>query len=132
MQIAKFHKNYEKRLLDRPSASLYKYVARTIHPKKSFISSVLNADKKMLTDPTEISHLFLEKFFDTQKLAPAPNRIDYSAVDPLFDTSLMFISDAAVFNKLADLPNSVSTTAPDHIPYILLKKCLSCLAYHTL
>jgi hypothetical protein len=128
-QVLKFRKSYEKRLVKRSGNSLYKFVSCSIHPKISSINSVKDANGHVITDLNQLGDIFLQQFLKTNSNAPdCPPPGDAEDIDPLFDHSLMFISDSAVFRALETLSPKLSTSAPDGIPNILLKNCCFTLA----
>ena len=129
-QIIKFRKNYEKRLLGNSPKSLYKFVKNTIHPKgKQAVQSLICDDGAVIEDPSDLSKHFQDHFLKIYKNSPHVNiTAENEEIDPLFEHSLIFTTNRKIFEILDKLPPKLSTTAPDRIPQILLKKCSVSLA----
>lgn len=124
-QILKFRKNYEKRLLGNSPKSLYEFVKSTIHPKgKSSIQSLIGHNGEIIEDPHKLGKLFQEQFLKNFQQAPKVTvSSENETTDPLFEHSLIFTTNVKIFDILDKLSPKLSTSAPDRIPQILLKKC---------
>jgi len=129
-QIIKYRKNYEKRLIGNSPKTLYEFVKNTIHPKgRQGIQALKRDDGAIIDDPIELGNCFLNHFLKIFQNSPKVNISAINeATDPLFDHSLIFTTNHKIFEILEKLPPKLSTSTPDRIPQIVLKKCSVSLA----
>jgi hypothetical protein len=120
--LKKYTNYVEKKALAKSNNAIYKYVERNLRPKYSKINSIISNGRLILGDKN-IANALHQHFQSVHQQAPSimtpapdPN------LDPLFDSSLAFISEKAVYDALDALHPSLNPT-PDGIPSYVLKNC---------
>ena len=124
--LNKYLKNKERRIF-ATSSGFYKYIRNRVRTNKSYPALKLVNGSLAFTDSIK-AQAFKDYFslpFLNQNSISVPNRNPED--DGMFDYSIMFITDALIFQELEHLRPKINTT-PDFAPEIIFKKCALTLA----
>ena len=126
-EIARYHKNLEKKFLSSSPNAIHKYVCKNLKPNYSSLPP-LNLGNKIITNTVQKADAFADYFSSIFSNARPAEPLPSIENDLRFEYNLYFLPNFRVFESLNALPPH-NNTSPDGIPNIFLKKCAVSLAH---